>query len=192
MRSELQVVTDMKDFYQELCEKLPEIPARLYEDSRLSLTALYSLNTAFSHALDRRVWLKSGGYLILEPTEALTVIDVNTGKCIDKNISKKQHFLRTNLEAAREIALQLRLRNYSGIILVDFIDMEEKEHTDELLACFRQELSKDRVKATLVDMTRLNLAEVTRKRIYRPLHETVKGIFTEQAKPNGKENEKDA
>lgn len=182
MSSELQVVTDLEDFYQELCEKLPQIPARLYEDSQLSLTALYSLNTAFDQALGKRVWLKSGGYLVLEPTEALTVIDVNTGKCVDKHIGKEQHFFRTDMEAAREIALQLRLRNYCGIIIVDFIDLESKEHTEELIQFFRQELAKDRVKATLVDMTRLNLAEVTRKRIYRPLHEAVLELENEKRK----------
>ena len=173
MREELEVVTDVEDFYRELKERLPQIACRLYEDSTLSLTALYSLNTAFEQALGKRVWLKSGGYLILEPTEALTVIDVNTGKCTDKNISREKHFLRTNLEAAREIALQLRLRNYSGMILVDFIDMEAKEYVEELMKAFRKELEKDRVKTVLVDITRLNLAEVTRKRIYRPLHEAV-------------------
>ena len=176
MSSDLHVVTDMREFYQELTEKLPEIPVRFYEDSRLSLTALYSLNTAFDQSLGRNVWLKSGGYLVLEPTEALTVIDVNTGKCTDKHISREQHFLRTDLEAAREIAVQLRLRNYSGIIIVDFIDLESEEHMEELMQCFRQELAKDRVKAALVDMTRLNLAEVTRKRIYRPLHEAVREL----------------
>ncbi|MDD7390841.1 MAG: ribonuclease E/G [Lachnospiraceae bacterium] len=181
MSSDLHVVTDVREFYQELTEKLPEIPARFYEDPQLSLTALYSLNTAFDQALGRVVWLKSGGYLVLEPTEALTVIDVNTGKCTDKHISREQHFLRTDLEAAREIALQLRLRNYSGIIIVDFIDLESKEHTEELMQCFRQELAKDRVKATLVDMTRLNLAEVTRKRVYRPLHEAVRELNRDAA-----------
>lgn len=180
MSSDLQVVTDVASFYQELHEKLPEISVRLYEDPKLSLTALYSLKTAFDQALGKHVWLKSGGYLVLEPTEALTVIDVNTGKCTDKHISKEQHFFRTDMEAAREIALQLRLRNYSGIILVDFIDLESKEHTEELMQYFRQELAKDRVKATLVDMTRLNLAEVTRKRIYRPLHEAVKELKKEK------------
>ncbi|MDO5410129.1 MAG: ribonuclease E/G [Lachnospiraceae bacterium] len=179
MDQELQVITDVKEFYEEVTEKLPEISCRFYEDEKLSLTALYSLNTALDQALGRRVWLKSGGYLILEPTEALTVIDVNTGKCLDK-IGKEQHLLRTNLEAAREIALQLRLRNYSGIILVDFIDMEKKEHTDELLKCFRYELLRDRVKTVLVDMTRLNLAEVTRKRVYRPLHEAVRELESEE------------
>lgn len=173
LNSSLQVITDVESFYQELKLRLPQISSRFYEDRQLSLTALYSLNTAFDQALGKRVWLKSGGYLILEPTEALTVIDVNTGKCTDKNISREQHFLRTNLEAAREIALQLRLRNYSGIIIVDFIDMEDKKHTEELMQVFRQELAKDRIKATLVDMTGLNLAEVTRKRIYKPLHEAV-------------------
>lgn len=148
---------------------------RYYEDPKLSLTALYSLNTIFDQALGTRVWLKSGGYLVLEPTEALTVIDVNTGKSIDR-ISKEQHLLRTNLEAAREIAVQLRLRNYCGIILIDFIDMEEESHTEQLLNCLKQELAKDRTKTSFVDMTRLNLAEVTRKRIRRPLHEAVKDL----------------
>lgn len=180
LSGELQVITDVEDFYKELRMRLPQMASRFYEDRSLSLTALYSLNTAFDQALGKRVWLKSGGYLILEPTEALTVIDVNTGKCTDKNISREHHFLRTNREAAREIALQLRLRNYSGMILVDFIDMEEKEHVEELMQFFRQELAKDRIKATLVDMTRLNLAEVTRKRIYRPLHEAVRELSEER------------
>ena len=117
---------------------------------------------------------------MLEPTEALTVIDVNTGKSTDKHINREQQFLRTDLEAAKEIALQLRLRNYSGIIIVDFIDLESREHTEELMKYFRQELARDRVKATLVDMTRLNLAEVTRKRVYRPLHEAVKDLKKEE------------
>ena len=174
----LEVVTDLSDLYEEIREKLPDIPVHLYTDEKLSLTALYSLNTAFDHALGTRVWLKSGGYLILEPTEALTVIDVNTGKCTDK-INKEKHLYRTNMEAAAEIAVQLRLRNYSGIILVDFIDMEKKEDTEALLHFFRQCLSEDRTKTTLVDITKLHLAEVTRKRRYRPLHEAVRELKKE-------------
>lgn len=179
MEMELEVITDQKLFYQEIQERMPEIPVRLYEDPQLSLTALYSLKTAFEQALKKQIWLKSGGYLVLEPTEALTVIDVNTGKNTDKRYSKEQNFLRTNLEAAKEIALQLRLRNYSGIILVDFIDLESEQHTEELLRTFRQELAADRVKTVLVDMTKLHLAEVTRKRVYRPLQEAVKELDEE-------------
>lgn len=175
MDKELEIVTDILELYEEIQEKMPEVRLRFYEDEKLSLTALYSLNTVFEQALGSRVWLKSGGYLVLEPTEALTVIDVNTGKSIDK-ISKEQHLLRTNLEAAKEIALQLRLRNYCGIILVDFIDMEEETHTEQLLTCLKQELEKDRTKTSFVDMTKLNLAEITRKRIRRPLHEAVKDL----------------
>ena len=173
---QLELVTDIPEFYEMVQQELKYDAIRLYEDTQLSLTALYSLETALEQALSKRVWLKSGGYLILEVTEALTVIDVNTGKNSDKKNSREQHFLHTNLEAASEIALQLRLRNYSGMVLVDFIDMKEKEHTEELLQHFRQQLSADRVKTTLVDMTALNLAEVTRKRIYRPLHEVIREL----------------
>lgn len=173
---QLELVTDIPEFYEMVQQELGYDSIRLYEDTQLSLTALYSLETALEQALSKRVWLKSGGYLILEVTEALTVIDVNTGKNCDKKSNREQHFLHTNLEAAGEIALQLRLRNYSGMVLVDFIDMKEKEHTEELLQYFRQQLSADRVKTTLVDMTALNLAEVTRKRIYRPLHEAVREL----------------
>ena len=114
--------------------------------------------------------MKSGAYLVIEPTEALTVIDVNTGKCIDKKKDDKA-YLKINKEAAKEVAKQIRLRNLTGIILVDFINLSSKELTNELLDFFERELKKDPITTTLVDMTKLQLVEVTRKKIRKPFHE---------------------
>ena len=141
--------------------------------------ALYlkELKTGFTtddnQALSKTVWLKSSGNLVIEPTEALTVIDVNTAKSISKKTSEET-YLKTNLEAAGEIAVQLRLRNLSGIIIVDFIDMKEEESRKTLLAALRRAVTADPVKTVLVDMTPLGLVELTRKKIRRPLHEQVR------------------
>ena len=169
-----EIVTDDPEIYDELKNAASaELPIRLYNDS-YPLSALYNLETALDRALGKIVWLKSGGYLVIEPTEAMTVIDVNTGKNTDKK-TPEDVYLKTNLEAASEIAFQLRLRNLSGIIIVDFIDMKEEEHNKELLQMFRQYLNQDPVKTTLVDMTALGLVEVTRKKIKQPLYEQMKG-----------------
>ena len=108
------------------------------------------------------MWLKSGGYLVIQPAEALTVVDVNTGKYTEKK--KDDTFLKINLEAAKELARQLRLRNLSGIIIADFIDMDREEDKERLLCELADELKKDPVKAVLVDMTPLGLVEITRRR----------------------------
>ena len=110
---------------------------------------------------------------MIEPTEAMTVIDVNTGKNVEKK-TPEEIYLKTNLEAAAEIAVQMRLRNLSGIIIVDFIDMKQDAHNAELLNVFRQHLAQDPVKTTLVDMTALGLVEVTRKKVRQPLYEQLK------------------
>ena len=141
------------------------IRIRYYKDPALS-----SVRSELKNALSERVWLKSGAYLVIQPTEALTVVDVNTGK----NVAKKEmqeNFLRVNKEAAEEIARQLRLRNLSGMVLVDFINLTSKSAEEELLKTFRAALQKDPVPAQLIDMTALGLVEVTRKKIKRPLHE---------------------
>lgn len=143
---------------------------RYYNDTMLNLSSLYSVKTSLEKALSERVWLKSGAYLIIQPTEALTVIDVNTGK----NIAKKdvqENFLRINKEAAIEIAHQIRLRNLSGIIIVDFMNLTSDESETELLSTFRTELKKDPVPTQLVDMTKLGLVEVTRKKVRKSLRE---------------------
>ncbi len=151
---------------------------RYYEDA-YPLTKLYSLETVLERARKERVWLKSGGYLVIQPTEALVSIDVNTGK-FDGKKSLEETFFKINLEAAEEIAIQLRLRNLSGIIIVDFIDMSKKEHKDALLRAFEEALRKDPVKTVLLGLTRLNLAELTRKKVRKPLHEIWPGASGEK------------
>ncbi len=145
---------------------------RFYQDPLLPLSKLYSVEKILHDALQKKVWLKSGGYLVVEPTEALTAIDVNTGKYSGKKLMRETIRL-INLEAAEEIARQLRLRNLSGIILVDFINMESQADRDELMRVLTAACEKDPVRTVVVDMTRLNLAELTRKRIRKPLHEQV-------------------
>ena len=110
---------------------------------------------------------------MIEPTEAMTVIDVNTGKNTEKRTAEETYF-KTNLEAAAEIAVQLRLRNLSGIIIVDFIDMDSPDQKKTLLQTLRKYLQKDPVKTAAVDITALGLVELTRKKISRPLHEIIK------------------
>lgn len=129
-------------------------------------------------ALREFVWLKNGGYLIIQPTEALTVIDVNSGKMAVKSQSGAGA-LKVNLEAAKEAAKQIRLRNLSGIILVDFVNLESEEDTQLLLKEFRNFLSKDPIPTTLVDMTMLGLVEITRKKVRKPLYEQEKYLQSE-------------
>ena len=121
-----------------------------------------------------KVWLKSGAYLVIQPTEALVSIDVNTGKAISKKKDVQKTFYKINVEAAREIAAQLRLRNLSGIILVDFIDMESEQDQKSLLELLRQEVRKDQVQTTVVDMTKLGLVEITRKKVRKSLYDQIK------------------
>ena len=144
-----------------------------YEDPMLSLSALYGLKSKLEAALKERVHLKSGAYLVIQPTEALTVIDVNSGKCIKG--TQKDFYLKINLEAAKEIARQLRLRNISGICLVDFINMDTKEAREELIEALKQHLAKDIVPAVFIDFTELGLAEITRKKVRKPLWEQLPG-----------------
>lgn len=155
-------------FQAELPKKLDLL--ELYDNPSFPLDKLYSTQTALDKALMERAWLKTGGYLIIQPTEALTVIDVNSGKNTSK-LDSEDGAMKVNLEAAREAARQIRLRNLSGIILVDFINLNRDENTHRLLHEFRYYLSKDPIQTTLVDMTTLGLVEVTRKKVRRPLHE---------------------
>lgn len=169
-----EIVTDSPQLYQELdaycAQHLPDKELRLYQDKSLSLAKLYSLESRMDTALKPKVWLKSGGYLVIEPTEALTVIDVNSGKN-DAGKGAAEAMRKLNLEAAEEIALQLRLRNLSGIILVDFVNMTEEESGRELLEHLRELVRHDHMKTTVVDMTPLGLVEITRKKGNPPLAE---------------------
>ncbi|MCM1570132.1 MAG: ribonuclease E/G [Roseburia sp.] len=180
-----ELITDDSQLYPELVEyaktQLPGKKVRLYEDTSFSLSMLYSLKTKLEGALEKRVWLKSGAYLIIEPTEALTVIDVNSGKCTAKK-SCEEYYLQINREAAREIALQLRLRNLSGMILVDFINMKSRKNQEALLQYMRELLKDSMVKTSAVDMTPLGLMEITRQKKSRPLHEQARAVGIWQGK----------
>ena len=164
-----RIITDDKTIYEDLHERGIAC-AELYEDS-YSLENLLGLKSKIEKALAKRVWLKSGGNLLIEPTEALTVIDVNTGKAIEGKRNKETTFFNINCEAAKEVARQMRLRNMSGIILVDFIDMQKKEHKNELMKLLQEELRKDKTRTALVDITKLGLVEITRMKKNPPLWE---------------------
>lgn len=171
-----EVVTDIPSLYPELQEYFnmvegrPGPIVRLYQDKEYSLSRLYSVDTKLKEAIATRVWLKSGGYLVIEPTEALTVIDVNSGK---NNIGKNKDdtILSINMEAAAEAAHQIRLRNLSGIIIIDFINMKPDKHKEELLDYLRLQVHSDTQSVTVVDMTPLGLIEITRRKRYRTLKE---------------------
>ncbi|MCI9185643.1 MAG: ribonuclease E/G [Lachnospiraceae bacterium] len=171
-----EILTDEKSVFETIKEYLNRYPSegmgelRYYEDPFVSLPALYSLKTVTEQACQKRVWLKSGGYLVIEPTEAMVVIDVNTGKYSGKK-NVRETIRMINLEAAQEICRQLRLRNLSGIIMVDFIDMKEEEDKEALMEALRCYALQDPVKTTVVDMTQLNLVELTRKKGKKPLWE---------------------
>ncbi len=124
----------------------------------------FGIEIEISRALEKRVWLKSGGYIVIEMTEALTAIDVNTGSFVGKR-NLEDTIFKTNMEAAREIAYQLRLRNIGGIIIIDFIDMEEEENRLKVFENFRTEFEKDRARTNLLQISSLGLVEMTRKRV---------------------------
>ena len=124
----------------------------------------YGVNAALDAICDRKVWLKSGGYLVIDKTEALTVIDVNTGKFTGSK-SLEETVFKTNMEAAKEIPYQLRLRDIGGIIVVDFIDMKKDENQSEVLELLKKEIKLDKTKAAVIGMTGLGLIEITRKKV---------------------------
>ena len=142
------------------------------DNSKISLCNKYSLETHLNRLLSKKVWLKSGAYLIIEPTEALTVIDVNTGKA-DLKTNKESTFKKINLEAAKEIALQMKLRNISGIIIVDFINMSNNKDYDILTHEMSEYLTNDFSISNVVDITKLGLMELTRKKKEKSLEEIV-------------------
>ncbi len=163
-----EIVTDVEEVFSLVQNENPE-KVRFYKDEMLSLSKLYSIETHLKEALSKKVWLPCGGYLIIEPTEAMIVIDVNSGKTEHKDRKNANYLLKVNLEAAEEIARQLRLRNYSGMIMVDFINLEKKEDKEKLLQHLDACLKKDKVPTRLIDMTALGIVEITRKKINRPL-----------------------
>ena len=176
-----EIVTDKQELYECAVQylkgyKQQEKIVRYYEDKLLPLYKLYNLEKAFEQAQNERVWLKSGGFLVIQQTEAFVCIDVNSGKFTSK-IVMQETVRKIILEAAKEIAWQLRLRNLSGIILIDFINMERDEDKEELMQTLQRYLWQDSIKGTVVDMTELNIVEVTRKKVRKSLAEELKELL---------------
>ena len=162
------IITDDPKLYQQIhgflqAEQPEDLSNSVYEEQLLPLSKLYSTDIAVERALKEYVWLKNGAYLVIQPTEALTVVDVNSGKIILRKTKKKsaETYLKINLEAAKETARQIRLRNISGIILIDFINMDDPDMMQELLKQFRRFLGEDPIQTSVVDVTALQLVEVT-------------------------------
>ncbi len=174
-----KIVTDDLEIYQSLQEHFQRFPEEqtasltLHSDAMLSLSALYGLEGKLKEALDQKVWLKSGAYLVIEQTEALVSIDVNTGKNVKKR-ERSEQFQAINMEACEEIARQLMLRNLSGMILIDFINMDDKAQENQLLSHLKGLVAKDPVRTEVVDMTALGLVEMTRKKINKSLAEQLR------------------
>jgi ribonuclease G len=155
-----------KDFFPELLSRI-----ELYKDSE-PIFDTFGVEIDVSKGLDRKIWLKSGGNIIIDQTEAMSIIDINTGKYVGKE-DLEDTILKTNLEAVKEIAYQIRLRNLGGIIIIDFIDMERPENKDRLYNAFVEAMKKDRARNTILNITELGLIQMTRKRIRESLGRTL-------------------
>ena len=175
-----QVITDDAEIqaqlknYRERSMNFDGIQLRYYEDARVSLTSLYSIETHLSQLTARQVWLKCGGYLVIDHTEAMTVIDVNSGKCIRKD-SPEELIQLVNKEAGEEVFRQLRLRNLSGMILVDFVNIKDKEQREQFFQELRTMAQQDPVPTKVHDITALGIVEITRKKVSHPLAEQLQG-----------------
>jgi ribonuclease G len=163
-----KIRVDSRETYQEMCNFarrfIPELEALLehYSGER-PIFDLYGIEDEINHALERRVELKSGGYLVLDQTEAMTTVDVNTGKFVGHR-NLEETIFKTNLEATQVIARQLRLRNLGGIIIIDFIDMEDLEHRRQVIRSLEKYLERDHAKVHISGISELGLVQMTRKR----------------------------
>jgi ribonuclease G len=160
---------DDKKLYKEISSYIRYTQPQLLEKiehhrDRVPIFDKYGIEKELETVLSRKVWLKSGGYIIIEPTEAMVVIDVNSGRYAAKK-EQEQNSLRTDLEAAREVARQLRLRDIGGIIVVDFIDLEDERNKRKVNEELRKEFRKDRAKITVLPMTEFGLVQITRQRV---------------------------
>ncbi len=164
-----EIVVNDKNIFDEISKEYDNV---VLSEKKGSLFAQYYVQKQSQKALEKKVWLKSGGFIIIEQTEACVVTDVNTGKYTGKKNLEKT-ILKTNLEAAEEIAKQLRLRNLSGIIIVDFIDMAEQEYKEEVIKAVKKAVKKDHIKTAVVGMTELGLLQITRKKTRPSLQQTM-------------------
>ncbi|SDL86188.1 RNAse G [Franzmannia pantelleriensis] len=178
MRDEIEKVRiDSRENYLKLVEFasefMPGTETRIeYYPGERPIFDLYSVEDEIQKALGRKVQLKSGGYLVIDPTEAMTTIDVNTGGYVGHR-NLEETIFKTNLEAATAIARQLRLRNLGGIIIIDFIDMEESEHQRQVLRVLEKSLERDHAKTKCTGVTELGLVQLTRKRTRESLEQTL-------------------
>ncbi|HWJ03632.1 MAG TPA: Rne/Rng family ribonuclease [Verrucomicrobiae bacterium] len=167
-----RMVVNSRFVYEKLQEAVdilaPGFKRRIILDEIPELFAGYPIEQEIQRALKKKVWLKSGGYLVIDQTEALTVVDVNTGKYVGST-NLASTVLDTNLEAALEIARQVRLRNIGGIIIIDFIDMTSPEHQAKVLEALEKECKKDKTKSNILGLTQLGLVEMTRKKVWQGL-----------------------
>ena len=172
-----RMVVDSKSEYQnclEFCKNyLPHIfdKVELYQDSK-PIYDHFGVEIEINRALDRKIWLKSGGYISIDQTEALIAIDVNTGKFVGHS-DPEETILKTNLEAVKEVVYQLRLRNIGGIIIVDFIDMLKEENKETVWNVLTQSLKGDRSRTKILKVSELGLVEMTRKRARESLVQTL-------------------
>ncbi|MBQ9550159.1 MAG: ribonuclease E/G [Lachnospiraceae bacterium] len=170
-----EVVTDDSEVYGTLKDELNSDEKlsgriRLYTDRDYPLIKLCRLEAAIDEAFKKTVYLNDGGTLVIEKTEAAFIMDVNSGRNA-KKLSRDKLILETNLEAVREAARQMRLRNLSGMILIDLINMSSRDHREKVIAELRSELNKDRIRAEFIDLTGLGIAEITREKRKLPLME---------------------
>ena len=176
-----EIITDVPEIREMILGYLEEISPelkeklRFYQDKLLPLYKLYRVETALDAIQKEKVWLNSGGFLVIQQTEAFVSIDVNSGKYTGKK-KMEETFRKINLEAAVEISRQLRLRNLSGIILIDFINMENPDHRDELFHVLQKLLRKDPIKSRAIDITPLHILEMTRKKVRRPVIEDIREL----------------
>lgn len=163
-----RLVVDSESSYERILKFLETFAGHLRTNVELyrqpvPIFDAFGVEVDISRALGKKVWLKSGGYIVIESTEALTAIDVNTGRFVGKR-NLEDTILKTNLEAAREIACQLRLRNIGGLIIVDFIDMDDFQNREDVFNALKDALSKDKCKSNVLRMSELGLIQMTRKR----------------------------
>ncbi len=176
-----EIITDVPEIREMILGYLEEISPelkeklRFYQDKLLPLYKLYRVETALDAIQKEKVWLNSGGFLVIQQTEAFVSIDVNSGKYTGKK-KMEETFRKINLEAAVEISRQLRLRNLSGIILIDFINMENPDHREELFHVLQKLLRKDPIKSRAIDITPLHILEMTRKKVRRPVIEDIREL----------------
>jgi len=171
-----RLIVDSRYEYEKVLDLLdiidPHLKQKVFLDERENIFEEYGIEQEIERSLKRKVWLRCGGYIVIDQAEALTAVDVNTGKYVGTT-NLEDTVLKTNLEAAKEIARQLRLRNIGGIIIVDFIDMTKEEHRQEVLRTLEEEIKKDKTKTTILGITQLGLVEMTRKKVRPSLSEVL-------------------